>query len=128
MAPAGALLPVVVQADTTPAPAAPEVGEAASESSRPERSDRPEGERGERSGRRSRRGGRRRRREPGEPVGATESGGGEGTSAPGNEAGPEPQSFDFERAASPPAAPAARPEWTPGPPSDATREGPRSEP
>jgi hypothetical protein len=24
--------------------------------------------------------------------------------------------------------PAPRPEWTPGPPSDATREGPRSEP
>jgi hypothetical protein len=25
-------------------------------------------------------------------------------------------------------AAAPRPEWTPGPPSDATREGPRSEP
>jgi hypothetical protein len=69
---------------------------------------------------------------------------------------PGPQSFDFERlpvAAAPvrpvepaapprPAEPAAppravepapvvpqpRPEWTPTPPSDATREGPRSEP
>jgi hypothetical protein len=62
---------------------------------------------------------------------------------------PEPQSFDFERttpveiqpprqaapspqpsppAVTPPPAPEPRPEWTPAPPSDATREGPRSEP
>jgi hypothetical protein len=38
---------------------------------------------------------------------------------------PAPQSFDFERPSS--EAP-ARPEWTPTAPSDAMREGPRSEP
>jgi ribonuclease E len=114
---------------TSASPAAP--GEATSES-RPERGDRPEGERGERSGRRSRRGGRRRRREPGEAVGGTEAGGSESIPPSGSEGAPEPQSFDFERApveqATPAPRPEPRPEWTPGPPSDATREGPRSEP
>jgi ribonuclease E len=126
---AGALLPVAERASTTASPAAP--GEATSES-RPERSDRPEGDRSERSGRRSRRGGRRRRREPGEAVGGTEAGGSESAPPSGNEGAPEPQSFDFERAPLEQASPAPRPEprseWTPGPPSDATREGPRSEP
>lgn len=63
---------------------------------------------------------------------------------------PEPRSFDFDREPPRPAFPDApasaaasvatpapvipvtavepRPEWTPTPPSDATREGPRSEP
>ena len=96
-------------------------------------------------------------------MGAGQDGGGE-SEAPemvGNEAAPEPRSFDFERTTpvevQPPRAPAPnftpapvpmaapvptpaptatapapahepRPEWTPAPPSDATREGPRSEP
>ena len=129
MAAAGALLPVVEQPGTTAASTAGSgtAGEVTSES-RPERGDRPEGERSERGGRRSRRGGRRRRREPGEVVGASEAGGSESALPAGNESAPEPQSFDFERAPAPPVAPAPRPEWTPGPPSDATREGPRSEP
>ena len=117
--------------------------------SRPERTERPEGERSERGGRRSRRGGRRRRREPGEAGGAPESAGSEGPETSRDDGAPGPQSFDFERApapsttaprpveATPPAREAAaapvvaaapRPEWTPTPPSDATREGPRSEP
>jgi hypothetical protein len=127
---AGGLLAVVDQAVTTAAPAdAPASGDATIES-RPERGDRPEGERSERGGRRSRRGGRRRRREPGEAGGATEAGANENAPPAVNEGtqGPGPQSFDFERTPAQPVAPTPRPEWTPGPPSDATREGPRSEP
>jgi ribonuclease E len=100
------------------------------------RQDRPERQDGERGGRRSRRGGRRRRRDPGE-MGAGQEGAGE-SEAPesaGAEGGPESQSFDFGRSAPAPApmpAPVVahepRQEWTPAPPSDATREGPRSEP
>jgi ribonuclease E len=122
--------------------------------SRPDRPERAEGERG---GRRSRRGGRRRRREgPGDVQGAGGGGGGESDAGSQTDA-PEAQSFDFERpppAASrvvdsapgrdwtpaptpqPPVAVESaprvereqRPEWTPTPPSDATREGPRNEP
>jgi ribonuclease E len=124
VAAAGAPLPAADPAGMTVAPSAGTGSEATSES-RPERGDRPEGER---SGRRSRRGGRRRRREPGEAFGGTEAGANESAAPARSEGGPEPQSFDFERAPAPPVAPAPRPEWTPGPPSDATREGPRSEP
>jgi ribonuclease E len=106
---------------------------------RQERADRVEGERG---GRRSRRGGRRRRRDGGgESAGGPESAGGGETGPDRAVAGgaPEPQSFDFTResVAAPSAPPAtrtvesaapARTEWTPAPPSDATREAPRSEP
>lgn len=83
---------------------------------------------------------------------------GAGPESGGDEGAPEPQSFNFERTtpvetqptrpvapppqpapaaftpppAPVPAAPAPahepRPEWTPAPPNDATREGPRSEP
>jgi hypothetical protein len=81
-------------------------------------------------------------------MGAGQEGSSEGE-APGmggNEASPESRSFDFERttpvevqppraatpnftpAPAPVPAPEPRPEWTPAPPSDATREGPRSEP
>jgi len=118
------------------------------------RPDRPEGER---SGRRSRRGGRRRRRESADastsPTGTDGTSRREPTESSRNEA-PEPQSFDFERRPQgpaprstettppsprePTAAPASvpapvtatepRPEWTPTPPSDASREAPRSEP
>jgi len=143
-APSTALLPVVVQEalDATPLTS---TGEATT-GARPDRTERPEGERSERGGRRSRRGGRRRRREPGEAGGAPESVGSEGPEVPQNDGAPGMQSFDFERApataprpaeATPPAREAAaapvvttapRPEWTPTPPSDATREGPRSEP
>ena len=91
---------------------------------RPERPDRAEGER---SGRRSRRGGRRRRRDSGESgQGAAPPGGVDVSESTSADRGPSPQSFDFEPP--PPAAVPARPEWTPTPPSDATREGPRSEP
>jgi ribonuclease E len=129
VAAAGTLLPIAVdaQAGMSAAPVASATGEATSES-RPERGDRPEGERSERSGRRSRRGGRRRRREPGDAGGASESAGSESNPPASGEGAPGPQSFDFERAPVEPAPPAPRPEWTPGPPSDATREGPRSEP
>jgi ribonuclease E len=152
---AAALLPVVVQEAATTTPAAD--SGAAVNGSRPDRTERPEGERSERSGRRSRRGGRRRRREPGEAGGAGEPAGGESREASADMGTPEPQSFDFERAPAAPvrvaeaaaapapapvsvpapvvaprpaeaAAPEPRPEWTPTPPSDATREGPRSEP
>jgi ribonuclease E len=152
---AAALLPVVVQEAAAATPAA-DPGEAVN-GSRPDRTERPEGERSERSGRRSRRGGRRRRREPGEAGGAGEPTGGESPVESGGMSAPEPQSFDFERAPAapvrspetnaPPApapvsvpasvatsrpaeppAPEPRREWTPTPPSDATREGPRSEP
>jgi ribonuclease E len=146
---AAALLPVVVQEAAAPTPAA-DSGEIMTET-RPDRTERPEGERSERSGRRSRRGGRRRRREPGEAGAAGEPTGGENREASADAGTPEPQSFDFERAPAAPArppetaaAPASvpavaprpaeppahepRPEWTPTPPSDATREGPRSEP
>jgi ribonuclease E len=122
---------------------------------RTDRPDRPEGERG---GRRSRRGGRRRRREGGGEAGVRDSGGGEaeGSDAPGDAPASESRSFDFEREPSsqaprpveaapaprpleltpptPSAAPPAPPvvheprEWTPSPPSDVTREAPRSEP
>jgi hypothetical protein len=127
------LLPVAIdaQAGMSAAPVASAAGEATSESrpeARPERGDRPEGERSERSGRRSRRGGRRRRREPGEAGGASESVGSESNPPASAEGAPRPQSFDFERAPVDHAPPAPRPEWTPSPPSDATREGPRSEP
>jgi len=114
------------------------------------RPDRPARTEGERSGRRSRRGGRRRRRDSGE-VGPGQDGAAEaaGPESGGDLGAPEPQSFDFERttpvefqpqrpaepspqpsppAFTPPPAPEPRPEWTPAPPSDATREGPRSEP
>jgi len=100
---------------------------------RTERSDRPEGER---TGRRSRRGGRRRRREPGEAQsGAEPPVMGESQANGPQDSAPESRSFDFDREPARPAAPAVpvtavepRPEWTPTPPSDATREGPRSEP
>ncbi len=147
---AAVLLPVVVQeaSETTSATA----GTDAIGAPRPDRTERPEGERSERGGRRSRRGGRRRRREPGEAGGAPESAGREGPEVSRDDGAPGPQSFDFERAPVPAAAPrpaeaappvreaasatvaapvtvsAPRPEWTPTPPSDATREGPRSEP
>jgi ribonuclease E len=127
---AGGLLAVVDQAVTTTAPPdAPASGDTTFES-RPERGDRPEGERSERGGRRSRRGGRRRRREPGEAGAATETGANENAPPAIDEGtqGPGPQSFDFERTPAQPVATTPRPEWTPGPPSDATREGPRSEP
>jgi len=76
-------------------------------------------------------------------MGAGQEGGaeGEGPATGGSEGAPEPQSFDFERTTpvevQPPPAPVVtaptpvhepRQEWTPAPPSDATREGPRSEP
>ena len=144
---AAALLPIIVQeaSEATSATASPD----ANGVPRPDRTERPEGERSERGGRRSRRGGRRRRREPGEAGGAPESAGGEGPEGARDEGAPGPQSFDFERAPAPSPAPrpaeatppareaaaptpavvaAPRPEWTPTPPSDATREGPRSEP
>jgi ribonuclease E len=107
------------------------------------RPERPEGERG---GRRSRRGGRRRRRDSGEfGTAPPDAGAATGPVEDGSgQAAPRSRSFDFERppvelqapapAAAPafvppePPAPEARPAWTPTPPSDATREGPRSEP
>ena len=126
-------LPAVVQEAVAGTPATG--GEMTAAVPRTDRPDRAEGERG---GRRSRRGGRRRRREPGE-AGAGREGAGEGEGPEiGGDAGPPgPQSFDFERitpVVSAPIVPAASPvpeprqEWTPGAPSDATREGPRSEP
>jgi len=115
-----------------------------------QRSDQPERAEGERGGRRSRRGGRRRRREPGEQLGGeqrndgrpTEGGEPAQVTASGDSARPEPRSVDFNQPAERPVErapvesaplPIVRPthevaEWTPGPPSDATREGPRSEP
>jgi ribonuclease E len=139
--PAAAVVPMPVAGQETLA-APQHASDAARPTPRPERTDRPERVEGERTGRRSRRGGRRRRREPGEaPLGAEPPVLGEA---------PEPRSFDFDRepprpafrdapaaaaasvAASAPVVPVTavepRPEWTPTPPSDATREGPRSEP
>jgi ribonuclease E len=120
IAPAAAL-PMVVEpvtqgaADSAPAEVAPP---------RRERPDRPEGER---SGRRSRRGGRRRRRDTGEPGGTapvvTGIDAAEPTTADREPASPPP---DFDRPAIEVTTP--RPDWTPTPPSDATREAPRSEP
>lgn len=117
-----AALPMVVEAATsgssvdTPADAGPP---------RSERPDRPEGER---SGRRSRRGGRRRRRDPGESSAAAPAAAGISGAEPATEnRTPAAQSFDFDRPAVE-VTPPPRPEWTPTPPSDATREGPRSEP
>ena len=126
-----------------------------SESAATPRTDRPERPEGERGGRRSRRGGRRRRRDGGE-AGPREAAGGDsqGPESFGDDAGIESRSFDFDReapslpqiqrpaevapvreaapapAVAPPAAPVVQQprEWTPSPPSDATREGPRSEP
>jgi len=118
----------------TTGPAA-DAGAAGTNAPRPERAE------GERSGRRSRRGGRRRRRDSGDfgagPDTAAEA---EGPDTGGNGGIAESRSFDFDRGPSeaPPPSPAyapppapvteARPAWTPTPPSDATREGPRSEP
>jgi ribonuclease E len=143
-------LPVVGQ-DVTAMPQPS--GDTSTAAQRPERTDRPDRQEGERTGRRSRRGGRRRRREPGEAPNAAEpstsSGEGQGNGA--RESAPEARSFDFDReparpafkpagaappvnapAGAPVSAPAQagepRPDWTPTPPSDATREGPRSEP
>jgi ribonuclease E len=148
-------LPSVVQEASADAAA---IGADAGGPDQASRSDRPERPEGERGGRRSRRGGRRRRREPGEAgPGQEAAAGGEGPPMGGEGGAPEPQSFDFERPApapqpprsfevmaspprdivpavapTPPPAPAPvhepRPEWTPAPPSDATREGPRNEP
>jgi len=148
--PAAAVMPMPV-AGQEPLAAPQQASDAAGPTSRPERTDRPDRVEGERTGRRSRRGGRRRRREPGEsPMGAEPPVLGEpqGNGAPGP--APESRSFDFDREPPRPAfrdAPASaaasvatpapaipvtavepRPEWTPTPPSDATREGPRSEP
>jgi len=92
---------------------------------RADRPDRPERAEGERTGRRSRRGGRRRRRDSGE-SGQGAPAGTEVPESSSDERPPAPQSFDFDRP--PAAAVSPRPEWTPTPPSDATREGPRSEP
>jgi ribonuclease E len=135
--PAAALQPP--RADT-PTPA---------EGPRPEQNDRPEGDRGERTGRRSRRGGRRRRRDPGESFGAERPSEAAATDdasaapAPLSDGPPPlPGSFDFDRVpersadrapVEPPSLPIVRPthevqEWTPLPPSDATREEPRNEP
>ncbi len=138
--PTAAPLPVpqVPRAETAP------VGEGQQRGEQPERAE------GERTGRRSRRGGRRRRRDGGEQFGGEPRGEGRPTEAAapaasaagGDFAAPGPRSFDFGR---PPEGPVERPpveaaplpvvrpphevqEWTPGPPSDATREAPRSEP
>jgi hypothetical protein len=43
----------------------------------------------------------------------------------GDERAPAPQSFEFDR---PSTEATPRTEWTPTPPSDATRESPRSDP
>ena len=142
------------RAERAPEPQAPQPqgAPASQEAQRPaEFGERMDGERG---GRRSRRGGRRRRREPGDGIGRDQRGE-ERAGEPGRAlpvaagAGlmqPESRSFDFEPAAdrgeeragdrSPvgvASQPGPRPvhdvqEWTPAPPSDATREGPRSDP
>jgi ribonuclease E len=101
-----------------------------------QRSDQPERAEGERGGRRSRRGGRRRRREPGEQFGGEQRNDGRPTE--GGEPARElhPNRPNGGRSTTPVESaplPVVRPthevaEWTPGPPSDATREGPRSEP
>jgi ribonuclease E len=118
-------------------PVAPQVaGDAGGPVQRPERTERSDRPDGERTGRRSRRGGRRRRREPGEAQsGAEPPVMGESQANGPQDSAPESRSFDFDREPARPAAPAVpvtavepRPEWTPTPPSDATREGPRSEP
>jgi ribonuclease E len=117
-----AALPMVVEGVTGDTVASDSADSASPRTERPER---PEGER---TGRRSRRGGRRRRREPSEfGSSSTPATGGSGDAAPaGEDRPPAPQSFDFDRPAGAAAEP--RPEWTPTPPSDATREAPRSEP
>ena len=142
------------RAERAPEPQAPQPqgAPASQEAQRPaEFGERMDGERG---GRRSRRGGRRRRREPGDGIGRDQRGE-ERPGEPGRAlpvaagAGlmqPESRSFDFEPAADrgderagdrPPVGVASQPgprpvhdvqEWTPAPPSDATREGPRSDP
>jgi ribonuclease E len=125
-----------------------------SDSAAAPRTDRPERAEGERGGRRSRRGGRRRRRDGGEAGPRDAAGESQGPESFGDDAGIESRSFDFDReapslpqiqrpaevapvreaapapVAAPPAAPVMQQprEWTPSPPSDATREGPRSEP
>jgi ribonuclease E len=114
-----------------------------------QRAEQPERVEGERGGRRSRRGGRRRRRDGGEQFGGEPRNEGRPAeaaapvaSAVGSDLPPGSRSFDFSRPAEgaaerPPVEattpPVVRPpheaqEWTPAPPSDATREGPRSEP
>jgi ribonuclease E len=148
--PAAAVVPMPVTGQEPPA-APQQASDAAGPTSRPERTDRPDRVEGERTGRRSRRGGRRRRREPGEsPMTAEPPVPGEPQADGSQGSAPEPRSFDFDREPPRPAfrdtpasaaasvatpAPAIpvtavepRPEWTPTPPSDATREGPRSEP
>jgi ribonuclease E len=147
---AAAVIPVPV-AGQEPSAAPQQASDAAGPTPRPERTDRPDRVEGERTGRRSRRGGRRRRREPGEaPLGAEPPVMGEAQGNGPQDSTPGPRSFDFDgepprpafRDAPAPAAAAVatsapvvpvtavepRPEWTPTPPSDATREGPRSEP
>jgi ribonuclease E len=148
--PAAAVMPVPV-AGQEPSAAPQQAGDATGPTPRPERTDRPDRAEGERTGRRSRRGGRRRRREPGEaPLGAEPPVMGEAQGNGTQDSAPESPSFDFDReppraafrdgpapaaaavATSAPVVPVTavepRPEWTPTPPSDATREGPRSEP
>jgi hypothetical protein len=91
------------------------------------RDERPGRTEGERGGRRSRRGGRRRRRDSSEfNAGAAGADAAQSPASTTEERPPAPQSFDFDRPAVAAAEP--RPDWTPTPPSDATREGPRSEP
>ncbi|MGB5102794.1 MAG: Rne/Rng family ribonuclease [Steroidobacteraceae bacterium] len=99
---------------------------------RGEQSERPEGER---TGRRSRRGGRRRRRDGGEQRGEGRS---PESAAPaaivvGSDVAAAPEARPVERPVEAAPLPIVRPphevqEWTPGPPNDATREAPRSEP
>ena len=148
--PAAAVVPIPVAAQE-PLAVPQQASDAAGPTPRPERTDRPDRVEGARTGRRSRRGGRRRRREPGEaPLGAEPPVLGEPQGNATQDSAPEPRSFDFDREPPRPAlrdapAPVAaavatsapvipvtavepRPEWTPTPPSDATREGPRSEP
>jgi ribonuclease E len=148
--PAAAVVPMPVTGQE-PSATPQQASEVARPTPRPDRADRPDRAEGERTGRRSRRGGRRRRREPGEgPVGAEPPVLGESQGSGTQDSAAESRSFDFDReparpasrdAAGPAAAAAStvapvipitavepRPEWTPTPPSDATREGPRSEP
>jgi len=150
--PAAAVTPMPV-AGQEPAAVTQQASDAGRPTPRPERADRPDRVEGERTGRRSRRGGRRRRREPGEvAVGAEPPVMGESQDNGTPDSAPQSRSSDFDRDAPRPAfrdAPAPAPasaaaaapapvipvtaveprtEWTPTPPSDATREGPRSEP
>jgi hypothetical protein len=109
-----------------PSAAPQQASEAARPTPRPDRADRPDRAEGERTGRRSRRGGRRRRREPGEgPVGAEPPVLGE---AQGTGTQDSAAVASTVAPVIPITAVEPRPEWTPTPPSDATREGPRSEP